>query len=93
MGVVSVLASHVAEGQDVQLLLPCSAGGVDGEQHRPGDAASNEADDGHHLEVTQVKVAIERLMLQDVGIVDVAEGTQPIQQPIGSILCLLAAGC
>jgi hypothetical protein len=68
MSVVSLRIDNIAHTQDVELLLAAVAGGIDGEEYRPGDAASNEAHDNQNLEHAKPEVTVKRVVTEDVGV-------------------------
>lgn len=88
MRIVTILLvlANVREGQQIKLGLAPIAGGIDGEQDGPGDAAADEADDGEHLQEAQVEKAIERLVIEHQVVGEILEGPEPIEPPFGQVL-------
>ena len=73
----------------LELALVVGARGVDGEQHRPGDA---HADKGHRRadsEEAKEQVGVETLMLQRIGIGDLPEGAEPVEDAPGELRAAL----
>jgi hypothetical protein len=70
----------VAHREDVELLLANTTCCVDREQNRPRDAAAQEAQDNHHLEEAHEEVTVDRLVVQDVLILEILEVFNPSKQ-------------
>ena len=56
-------ALKLTESEHVELLLASAACNVDGEEHRPGDAAADKAYDNRDLKKAKKEVPIERVVL------------------------------
>lgn len=87
MGEISILlgSRDIADAKEVELGLSITASGIDGEQDRPGDAAADEADDSDDLKEAQEQVAVERVMVQDVGVGDLPESRDPGEKALGKL--------
>jgi hypothetical protein len=70
---------NIGQGQNVQLLLTPTACGVDREEYRPGNAAANQTRDDCMLEEAKEEIRVEALVLQDVGIRDLPQRSQPVE--------------
>lgn len=70
MGEVATIGvgRDIGETEDVELLLTTTASSIDGEQDRPGDAASNEHDGRDQLQESQQEVRIHGMVLEYVSI-------------------------
>ena len=68
MRVVAILVGNIAEAQFIQFRLASAAGNVHRPQDRPSDTAANEAYGRGNLQVSEEKVAIKGLMIQDICI-------------------------
>ena len=74
---VGAVCVDVGHGQKVELLLTTAAGGIDGEQDRPGNEAADKGQNDHHLEEADKEVAVNRLVVEDVLILDVSKVLYP----------------
>ena len=72
--IVAILVCDVAEGEDVQLLLPTASGRIDGEEDGPSDAASDKADNDGDLQVSQQEISVDGIMLKHEGVRHLVEG-------------------
>ena len=83
MRVVSriVPGGDILKAEKTELCLGPTCRGIDREQDRPGNDAADEADDGGYSEEAEQEIAIDGLMVQDIGIGDLEEGPDPIEQP------------
>ncbi len=81
MSVETIVAVDVAVRDPVQLSGISSAGGIDGDENRPGDAAANEADEDDGLQKSQIQIAIERLISKYELVVERPEAMKPVVSP------------
>jgi hypothetical protein len=59
---------RLTKGKQVELPFACAAGGIDWEEDGPGNAAADEAYYHRDFQEAEEKVAVEGVVLQDVGI-------------------------
>ena len=85
MSVIAVVLRDVAKADHVELLLASSARRVDGKQDRECDATANEADGGSHLEISEKEVAIQRVVVEDIAVRYLEEGSKPVEHSIGQV--------
>lgn len=88
MSIVAVHVDNIAHGEQVELLLACAAGGIDGEQYGPGDEAAEEADNDEQLEEADEQVAVNGLVVEDVLVLDAAKVLDPAEEAIARGGCL-----
>jgi hypothetical protein len=67
----------IAHRKDVQLLLSCATGRVDGEEDRPRDNASQQADGDEDLEEAHEEVAIDRLVVENICVREILKILYP----------------
>jgi hypothetical protein len=94
VGIEAVVLSvdvDVAVGQDLELGLVVAAGGIDGEEDGPGDDETDEADGGEDTEEAQEEVGIEALVLEGIGVGDLPEGPDPVEEALGQLWTPFAA--
>lgn len=77
---VDSVLPDVAHRENIELLLANTTSCVDREQNRPRDAAAQEAQDNHHLEEAHKEVTVDRLVVQDVLILEILEVFDPSKQ-------------
>ena len=81
MGVIAVdvdaRVRDVTHREKVELLLPTVTSRVDWEQDRPRDASAQETYNDHHLEEAHKEVAVDRLVVQDILILEIFEVFYP----------------
>jgi hypothetical protein len=77
-----VVVLDVGHRDDVQLLLATAASRVDGEQDRPGDEAADQARNDRHAQKAEEEVAIKRVVGQDIGIGNLEEGREPVEEAV-----------
>lgn len=75
------------------MCFPAVASGIDREQDRESYTASHKADDSNHLEEPKVKVSIERLVVEDVFVLDAPERLQPAELFVGQLFRFFTALC
>ena len=74
MSQIAVLVpGHVAEVENIELLVASSASRIDRKQNGPCYQTTDEGDDSCNLQVSQEEIAIERVVIQDVAIRDRVE--------------------
>ncbi len=83
--VVTVLLRHITHAEKVELLALSMARRVDGEQDGPGHQAAHEADGSCYLEVSEKKVCVQGLMVQNISIGNRDKLRNPIEQTAGQI--------
>lgn len=74
---VDAISIDVAEGEQIELFLSISASCIDREENGPCDDRAQEAHNDHHLEEAHKEVAVDRLVVQDVLILEVFEVCYP----------------
>ena len=74
---VNALVLDVTHGEKVKLLLSSATGGIDRKQNGPGDARAQETQDDHDLEEAYKKVTVNRLVIQNVLILEILEVLDP----------------
>lgn len=67
----------IAHGENVKLLLSAAAGCIYREQNGPGDAGTQKGDNNHDFEESHKKVAVNRLVVQDVLILEIFKVFHP----------------
>nr|POE72200.1 hypothetical protein CFP56_12076 [Quercus suber] len=72
----------VGHGDDVELLGGAATGSIDGEQDGESDDTTHDTDDDGDLEQTQQEVAVERRVVQDIGVGHGPEVLEPVAQPL-----------
>ena len=87
---LEVVVGYVGHGQDLKLSLDSSAGDVDGEKDGECNDTSNQTGDDGDLEEAQEEVAIHGVVLEHVGIRDVVERFDPVEESSGKIRSSLA---
>ena len=86
MSVVAVdlysFLADVTHREKVKLFFArnCTTSGVDREQDRPCNAATQEAQDNHNLEKAHEEITVDRLVIQNVLILEVLEIFQPSEE-------------
>lgn len=70
----------VGHGEDVELGQAIAARGVDGEEDGPSDDTADDAGDDGHLEEAKEEEAIERVVVEDVGVGDGVELFDPAEE-------------
>lgn len=70
----------VTNGQEVKLCKTIAASAVYWEENWPDDAAANEANISQDLEIAEEKVGIKRAIVEDVGVWDLEEGYDPVEE-------------
>ena len=84
--VARVVSLHnIAHAEQVELDLPTTPGDVDWKEDWPSDAAADETDGRCNLQVSEEQIAIERLVIQDVGIGNLEKSSNPIEETFGKI--------
>lgn len=68
MSVVPVWVFDIGHAQNVQLLLTTAASGIDREQDRPGDNASDKTHDNQDLEEAEPQVTIKRVVSEHMAV-------------------------
>ena len=58
----------IGETEDIETSLTTTTGGIDREQDWPCDTAADEADDEEDLEEAEEEVAIQRAVIENVGV-------------------------
>lgn len=83
---VSIIATlgafDVTEADEIQLPLAPTTRRIDREQDGPGDQTAKEADGHRDLEVSKQKKSVEGLVVEDVAVRDLVEGSNPVEQAI-----------
>jgi hypothetical protein len=64
--------------------------GVDGEENRPSDDSTDQADGEEDLEETQEEIVVQRRVHQDVVIVKTTEVADPSELGVGGLRSVLA---
>jgi hypothetical protein len=77
---VHAIGVNIAEREHIELLLSIATSCVDWEENRPCDDRAQEAHDDHHLEEAHEEVAVDRLVIQDVLILQVFEIGDPSKE-------------
>ena len=75
------LLGNVAHGEDVKLLVPSAPSGIDGEENRPCDDASQQRDGDEDLEVAHEEIAIDGLVVKNERVGEIFEIFYPPKQP------------
>lgn len=84
--VARVVSLHdIAHAKEVKLDLPTTPRDVDGEEDRPSDAAADETDGRCNLQISEEQIAIERLVIQDIGVRNLEESSDPIEETFGKV--------
>lgn len=76
--ILVVVVGHIRQSENVQLGLATPTSGVDWEQDRKCDAASDQASDDGHFQQPQEKKAIQRVVIEDIAVRSVEESTEPV---------------
>ena len=79
MCVIAVLFRYITHAENIQLLLPAMARGINRKQYWPGYEAANETYRGRNFEVSKQKKTIQRLMIQDIAIRNFDKCSYPIE--------------
>jgi hypothetical protein len=92
VGEVTLGIGDVADCRAVELFEAASAGGVDGHENGPGDAAADEADEGEKLEVAQEEVGVEGRVVENVDVAFLEKRPYPIEPSLGGAGAALSVG-
>jgi len=76
----ALLAIQVAEGQLIETRESLAASRVDWEQNGPCQDAAEEGDRCADAKITKEKIGVEGLVLQSIGVGDLPEGAEPIEE-------------
>ena len=81
MRIVSVFVwlADIGKGNNIQLCLASSTSSVHRKEDWPCNASSPEAQNGHQLQESQVQITIERLVIENVFILEVFEMVHPAE--------------
>ena len=86
MRVVTVLvACDITKADDVHLLLTSTSRSIDWKQDRPCYQTPKEAQRHGYLQVSKEEKPIKRLMVENVAIWNLVEGSDPIEQAVGQV--------
>ena len=82
MSIVSriVAGQHIGIGEKIKLNSVTAACGVDWKEDWPCDETADQANDRCNLEEAEQQVAIHRLMVQDVGVWNLIECPNPVEE-------------
>jgi len=75
----------IAEAEDVQLNASCATSSIDWEQDRPCYQTADEANRDRDLQISKEEEAIERLVVKNIAVRDLVEGSNPVEQPFRQV--------
>ena len=78
--VCSFLLAQITECEQVEALVTATASRVDWEEDWPGKDATKEGDGRADADEAQEEVCIKRLMLKSVGVWDLPESAEPVEE-------------
>ena len=87
MGIVTgVISLHdIAHTEQVELDLSTAPSDVDWKEDWPSDAAADEANGRCNLQIAEEQIAVERLVIQDIGVRNLEESPNPVEETFGKI--------
>ena len=85
VSIVAVLIDNVAEAEQIQLFVRATTCDVHWEQNRHGYETAKEAYSGRYFQVAEQKEAIQRLMVQYIGVGYLVKLPNPVEEPIWQV--------
>ena len=85
VSIVAVLVNDVAEAEQIQLFVRTAAGDIHWEQNGHCYETAKKANSGRDFQVAEQKEAIQRLMVQHVGIGYLVKFPDPVEESIWQV--------